>query len=58
MKTCSICNAEDPKGINILQSFLCDNCLMRISKTRVDDPEYDEIVNGIKKVWQTNESLK
>jgi hypothetical protein len=31
---------------------------MRISKTRVDDPEYDEIVNGIKKVWQTNESLK
>ncbi|SET05035.1 sigma factor G inhibitor Gin [Anaerobranca gottschalkii] len=58
MKICSLCNAHDQKGINILQSFLCDNCLERISKTGVDDPDYDKIVDGIKKVWQTNESVK
>jgi hypothetical protein len=58
LKICSICNAQDQKGINILQSFLCDSCLTKISKTGVEDPEYDEIVDGIKRVWQTNESLK
>lgn len=58
LRDCSICEASVEKGINILQSFICDSCLDKISKTQVDDPEYNNILTGIKKVWVSNEVAK
>ena len=58
LKDCSICESQVEKGINILQSFICDNCLDKISNTQVDDPEYNNILTGNKKVWVSNEVAK
>ncbi len=55
LKNCSVCKENTDLGINILQSFICNKCLDRISKTQVDDPEYENILLGIKRVWQLNE---
>ncbi|QNO14907.1 sigma factor G inhibitor Gin [Alkalicella caledoniensis] len=58
MKCCSVCeeNTDLGLGINILQSFICNTCLDKISSTQVDDPEYDKILCGIKRVWEVSEA--
>lgn len=57
MKHCSVCdeNTDLGLGINILQSFICNTCLNKISSTQVDDPEYETILSGIKRVWEVSE---
>ncbi|SDY99189.1 Inhibitor of sigma-G Gin [Proteiniborus ethanoligenes] len=48
---CQICNGIEKDGINLLGAHLCTNCLNRISKTDIDDIEYEYYKSIIKKTW-------
>lgn len=49
--TCQICNGIEKKGINLLGLHICINCLNTISKTKIDDMEYEYYKSIIKKTW-------
>lgn len=49
---CKICNDMKNKGMGILNSYICKNCIDNISKTEIEDTinyEYNKSI--IKEMW-------
>ncbi|WP_353893317.1 sigma factor G inhibitor Gin [Proteinivorax hydrogeniformans] len=50
-KKCIICSFHKQKGMKILDSFICTRCINLISTTEVENPNYSDILNRMKKIW-------
>ncbi|MEN8077084.1 sigma factor G inhibitor Gin [Clostridioides difficile] len=49
-KYCIICEKEcDESGIQIMNSFICENCVQRMNVIDVDTEEYEMVKDKIKK---------
>jgi hypothetical protein len=53
---CVICNTVPEEGIfgvyKINKTFICNNCLNKITLMAVGSPEYKELVGKIKKIYR------
>ncbi|WP_084604153.1 sigma factor G inhibitor Gin [Sporanaerobacter acetigenes] len=54
---CSVCRENKKEGIKFLNAHICKDCLNAITKTRVEDAEYEYYMYTIKNILkecQTN----
>ena len=53
-KKCSVCNNMFNSGITILGSFICEDCINKITTSDINDISYYKLKDQIKKIIMKN----
>ena len=54
-KYCIICEKEsENSGIEIMNNFICEECVLKINVIDVNSKEYEDIKNKVKKAMASN----
>ncbi|WP_081915152.1 sigma factor G inhibitor Gin [Anaerosalibacter massiliensis] len=49
---CTICKQNSNKAVKFLEVYLCEKCLDNITKTRVEDEEYEKYMDVFKDIFK------
>lgn len=52
MMICPFCMKEKEDGIQFLNTQICNSCLDKITKVRIEDDKYDEYIDILKDIFK------
>lgn len=47
-----MCKRSGVDGIFVADGFICQECEKRIVNSKSTDPDYDELLQGVKSLWR------
>lgn len=52
LRSCLVCHRSGVDGIPLAGEFVCEDCERRIVECESTDPDYDELLQGVKSLWR------
>jgi len=55
--TCRLCNSSRHYCIPMLKTFICEECLNKITTIAIDDDDYDKVKDALRDVLRKNKEI-